>query len=419
MLTIEVINKIRRKGRQIRTKAPKRFDALALPCSHKEFTATFPNISVWLRETAGCYNTLTREVIYHFLQCNNPIPVCKICGTLVGFKITKPRVYCSSTCIHKDQALVDKRAATRRAHTPEQKKATRWKVEQTLVRNYGVTNPTKSPIIQKRIRETNIRRYGAPVPTQSKKIRAKLSASLRARSSEEIAAMRAKSVATSQAKYGVDVASQSIQVKEKTKATNLTRYGVSHKRKLPEVRKQISTSMKSRSKDDWEEARLKREATCMARYGVRHLAQDSAFYEASKIQMHKRKQVTLLGETHTVQGYEAYVFKAIEDTMAKIVTNHSKLPDIRYMNPKTNRQSRYYVDGAIRTNKGTKVLVEVKSVYTLANDLKVNLAKIAAAVKWCARKGFVFALAVSDGKSRTRWLYNPTAGEVARCAHGY
>src|SRR5471030_2464293 len=92
-------------------------------------------------------------------------------------------------------------------------------------------------------------------------------------------------------------------------------------------------------------------------------------------------------------------------------TAPSEMPDIRY-NKKSGISSRYYPDAFIKTRKGTKVLLEVKSLYTLITNWETNVSKFAAATRKCGKNKAIFVLALTDGKTKTIYLKNPSAERI-------
>lgn len=79
----------------------------------------------------------------------------------------------------------------------------------TFLKNYGVDNPTKSPIVMDRVKKTNLEKFGVEWSGQSDLVKGKIkSAWIK--------------------KYGVDNPLKSSSVMDKVKKTNLERYGVEY-----------------------------------------------------------------------------------------------------------------------------------------------------------------------------------------------
>jgi len=79
----------------------------------------------------------------------------------------------------------------------------------TFLKNYGVDNPTKSPIVMDRVKKTNLEKFGTDWSFQSDDIKGKIRESFIK-------------------KYGVDHPLKNIDVINKVKNTNFKKYGVEH-----------------------------------------------------------------------------------------------------------------------------------------------------------------------------------------------
>lgn len=192
----------------------------------------------------------------------------------------------------------------------------------TLMRKFGVTNPSQLEEVKQKKRETCLRNLGVEYPMQSKKVREKLKANnLRKYGKENVSqviefqekreatfikrfggnpyanpAIKEKLKRIHMEKRGVPYASQCPKAKAKARRTSLRKYGVSHHMKskeslarrkalslakygvpypvsLPEVRDRMSRSQ--REVDNKARA-AKVSATCRKKYGVDWASQDPA-----------------------------------------------------------------------------------------------------------------------------------------------
>lgn len=141
-----------------------------------------------------------------------------------------------------------------------------------------------------------------------------------------------------------------------------------------------------------------REERCLKKRGVRHHLQDPEVRKKQQERTRRAKRVKIQGRTVVLQGYEPQVaFAMLEEFKgSKFIENNLALG---YYDPNEGDRV-YYPDFQIKTASDHYV-VEVKSVFTLLDDLEVNLLKFEAGNRWAKLNGKTFILAVYDRLSKT------------------
>jgi len=219
-------------------------------------------------------NTLLKERIYHILNDLFKRPKCKACNinspkfidTVLGY-----RQFCSSKCSNQtvgkklgqyskdhSQELLEKRTKTNLlrygvknvSNIPEvnQFKSNSWKKksevevceivktrQETLLKNFGVTSPSKNQEIKDKIKETNLERYGVTTYLNTESCRQKTIDSIITQMPEIIE----KRKKTNLEKYGVEHSFQSETVKEKSKETHIKNLGVDNPGKSKIIQQKI------------------------------------------------------------------------------------------------------------------------------------------------------------------------------------
>lgn len=105
--------------------------------------------------------------------------------------------------------------------TPLKNKEVRDKGKKTLQKTLGVDNPLKATSVKEKVKQTNLRKYGTTNPLNN---------------NEEV---KEKSRRTIKKKFGVDNVSQSDRVKEQKKSTSFANYGVDHPLKSEEIKRKV------------------------------------------------------------------------------------------------------------------------------------------------------------------------------------
>lgn len=250
---------------------------------------------------------------------------------------------------------------------PEARKA----AEVALLARYGVTSPGAIPSAQEKARATNLMRYGAENPFGGKGIQAKIRETMVTRYGaenplhvEEIVAKRQR---TFDERYGGNP-QKSGEVRAKTAMTNQKRYGGVAPLCDPGVRaKAVGTAFVRYgpiAHQPWmsPDARVKRTATLIARYGVR-------YGRALNPLRHKslwKSFVFPSGREVRVQGYEpeALALLLAEGVEEGDILVGRDVPRIPYTyqgeGPEGTRHI-YFPDIYV---KSRNLLIEVKSLWT-------------------------------------------------------
>jgi hypothetical protein len=136
--------------------------------------------------------------------------------------------------------------------------------------------------------------------------------------------------------------------------------------------------------------------TNLKRYGCENVMQNGKIFSLQKKSSYSKRPHTLpSGKIVEIMGYEDRCLDLLLETYSEsdLLVEDTHMPVIMYSNPeKGGRQSRYYADIFIPSEK---VVVEVKSEYTLKKELTQNLAKFQATVE----QGFELHLYVFGRKT--------------------
>ncbi len=172
---------------------------------------------------------------------------------------------CCSNCIHiKDVETNLSKYGVKSVMLYEKFKE---KQKESLLNNYGVENPSQSPIIQKTIADNYIKKYGVSSYTKTQEYKDRVKK-------------------TNLDKYGKETYLQSDDYKEKTKKTLLERYGTDNVASLESCKnKRKETLIEKYGEDNYFKTDLFKENNkkyCQETYGVDHFSQTSLFKEKSK-----------------------------------------------------------------------------------------------------------------------------------------
>ena len=347
---------------------------------------------------------------------------CEECGTILTSLKKGKRRFCSLSCTSLNEEIQAKKRKTNLekfgtewasqsatiknkiaennqrkygCHHTQTKQAKRRK-RKTCLKKYGVDNALKSPEVQNKCRATLIEKYGADNPQRVLEIRQKTEqTNLEKYGHTNFGASpcrRKKAQETSKKKFGVANASSCEQVKAKRRETNLRNSGYEHNFSNPEVRE--------RAKD-----------TCEEKYGYR----EAGAIHSLTSRYDRKEWVDKNGTVHYVQGFEPYVLDYLNqrEDVVKIVTDPRKVPHIKY---KYRGKTRTYIpDIVFKLASGNWHVIEVKSTYTLADQLRRNLQKFKAAIKFVLRnnKTQTFWLAVYDRVSKEiDFIKSPNSKEI-------
>lgn len=313
---------------------------------------------------------------------------------------------------------------------PFQSSEIREKIKKTCKRKYGVEYASQNPLVEAKRRKTNLETYGFEYVTQNPTIKEKVKQTCIKKYNVEFSVMlpeiREKIRKTVMAKYGVDHVFQSPIIKQKIKEAHLTKIGVDHPSKLLSTREAMRITMtkiwKNRTEDQKNQIVNKKEntnllkygTTCylnsleykelvFEKYGVDHYTQTEEMRNKCREtslknwglehpMQHpiiKKKQLSSCfskktfifpsGYSIDVQGYEPQAINTLLDrgcSEKEIIKGDLIKPNITYYSKGKNHI--YFPDIYIPIEK---YLIEVKSVWTFENNLKVNIKKLKASRK--------------------------------------
>ena len=185
-------------------------------------------------------------------------------------------------------------------------------------------------------------------------------------------------------KYGVENISHLPEIIQKQKDSNFIKYGFENVNQVEEFRKKARTTNLLKYGKEYPSHTEKCIETSLKRYGVRHPMQNVHVFNRVMKARYKIKTIkTKTGKEIKYQGYEDVIIKFLLDMGIDedlIITNRSHIPKIFYNNPISKKTSRYYPDIWIA---GTKLLIEVKSKFTLKFNLEVTLEKQSECKRQC------------------------------------
>ena len=173
-------------------------------------------------------------------------------------------------------------------------------------------------------------------------------------------------------KRGCEYPGQCNEVKNKIKEKNITNFGVVNVFQSEEIKqKSRQTNMKKR--------------------GVEHSMQDPEVFEKGQKNRYRLKSYTFPSGKKLLIHYENFALDKLLTTYSEeeIIVGASLVPKIIYQ--QNNKNKRYFPD--IYINKDN-LIIEVKSTYTIQNNLECNLAKRNA----CIEQGFDYKFWIFDKK---------------------
>ena len=184
--------------------------------------------------------------------------------------------------------------------------------------------------------------------------------------------------------------------KEATQKTLMARYGTTCISKIPKHKEkcQETTSAKYGVKHHTQSAETKRKIrkTCLKRYGVRSHNQNPEIHSKQTQSRYTAKSAILNGNVVKLRGYEPkaleYMIHRVGIPEGSIIADRENIPTITYTF--LGKDHRYFPDFYIPKRN---LIVEVKSVWTLASSRKVFNTMVAKASA-CLAQGFKFKLLV-------------------------
>ncbi|MFW6246922.1 MAG: DUF7487 domain-containing protein [bacterium] len=169
--------------------------------------------------------------LYDYIHEIKLPPKCAYCNNILKFKGKMSvgyGVYCSPRCV---------------SH------ATREKVKQTNLKNFGCEYPLQNKDILNKCKETNLKNFGCESSLQSEEIKNKIN----------------KTIIK---KYGVDNISKSDLIKEKKRKKYVEKYGVDNPFKSEEIKIKIKKNNKNKTEIDKQRKINKTKETNLKKYGV-------------------------------------------------------------------------------------------------------------------------------------------------------
>jgi len=246
--------------------------------------------------------------------------------------------------VKQNKNFIEKAKKTYQSKSIEEKKEIQKRKEQSMMKKYGVINPSYSDEIKNKISEKNKANAG----TRMKQLKK-----------------------NNQKKYGVDNVFQLESVKEKSKDSIMNKFGVENPSQSDEIK-------------------IKKEETCLKHFGVKSQNQDPIIHE--KQQKYRWKDYTMpSGAVVKIQGYENFALDILLETYNEdeLVIDRKMIPKVWYDKPDSKNKHQYTTDIFIpKENK----FIEVKSPYTYEKYLDINLMKKQASID----AGFTFEFMILD-----------------------
>jgi hypothetical protein len=299
-------------------------------------------------------------------------------------------------------------------------KAGNERLKATMLENYGVDNPLKSPIIKEKVRNTVLQKYGVPCVFQSIDIKQKIEETLISaygvKNPFQSDIIKDKIKATNLDKYGCENAMQNTELQKKLETTSQQRYGTRRPSENTTVRSKIQLAHQQKSEEERDQIRQKvietslerygvsspnqsaavkqnKKTSCVEKYGVEYPMQSSIIQEIAQQRAMKHKQYIMpSGAVRMVQGYEPYALTELLTlyTEEQIVTGRTFIPRIEYTD--SANKHRYHFPDIFLPHINT--LIEVKSTWTY-NCTSDNIKEKAEAA---VVAGYNYELWVFNGK---------------------
>lgn len=267
------------------------------------------------------------------------------------------------------------------------------RIQDTCLRRYGVTNAAKTQEVQSRMRSTCLTRYGVPNAIQSRRIKSKALGTLRQKYGEHVTNLMDIPEIREKALEWLLDEQRLGRSKDKCAETCQTRYGV-------------------KSYFQTDSFKKKARSTCRRRYGVSNPMQDRGIFERSTQRGYRTiEYTTSTGAVLGLQGsYEVEVAENLDKQGAPL-----RVSRIRVRYNFMGKSAVYYPDlDCLCPRTRRPIFLEVKSRYTLMQDLDRNLAKFKAANRFARRHGLTFALVVPTGNGKFHTTVFPTKRKLTR-----
>lgn len=212
------------------------------------------------------------------------------------------------------------------------------------------------------------------------------------------------------------------EVRLKKANTSILHFGVEHPLQSVELRKRSRENYKKKHGVDHPMKTAAGKAhyklTLLRKFGVENVMQRPEVFEKAKHSHRRRKTFrSANGLDFVCQGYEPQVIDFLDKhpNVKRFTTRTPGMPVVPYKFKGMAR--RYFPDIFVRLKDGRKLVVEVKSNYTIGLDktdvLAMNLKKFKAAHKFCKDNGAYFWIALVD-KGEIQWMTYPKVQNLFR-----
>ena len=347
-------------------------------------TLTLSHLKFGLRRSFPELTTLHSEKpqlfvnsLFHFLDITVPKCItCQEAETNFNSKIGTFNRFCSTACS---------------ARHPE----TRLKTKASCLVTYGVDNPNKNADVRKKAEKTSLLRYGTSSPTQNVKVRRKTEATCLLRYGKcnplQNSTIKSRAITTNLSVYGYKNPMQAKSVRNKARLTWRKNHGVDH----PTQTQSVLNKMK---------------ATLQKNFGVDNPMQHLDIRNRSHRSAFKLKEfISASGRIHEYQGYENHILAFLDahfNVKSYRTASSGDVPSFEYSDGHL-----YTPDVAVKLRDGRRLLIEVKSSWTLCGrDWERNLLKFEAVeTSLLTESNTFFWLALTDSKGNIEWTLNPFA----------
>lgn len=424
-------------GKALKIKQPKFFKTLEafnykhlITDKNKEyvnlFKEHFPNLYLHLRDNVSTpgksgRRSLSIQCLYYTITIK--VKLCEHCLiNEVHFDVNKlcERGYCSKTCSNVGAAAVEKRKQGVEARFGTRNyfgsKHFKENKEQIYLNSLGVTHPARSEVYKQNKRENSLVKYGV---THHSKLES-YKQNMRENNPMHKQENKDKLEKTNMSKYGFASVLSNNEIKEKIKNSLLKIYGVDNAFKSTIIKdkiKEIMLTFEGGHSTRCPKVKQKNKNTCIAKYGVPYVMQNAEIFEKSNNFKYSAKTyISNNGSEITCRGYEPSVLKWLDDAsnIKGVITKPSKMPEINYWNTEREGYSRYYIDAYVKTETNNWHAIEVKSYYTLIQELEKNISKFKAANKVFRKLNQTFWLAVVSKVGEINWIEFPTLGKIKK-----
>lgn len=223
----------------------------------REVVKDYPDFVRSLREKYPDINKFVEKCYLYFNKMERP--QC-YCGNPVKFKTFDKgyNKYCSGKCSSNSpdwrkkvqDTLLKNYGVKHIMHSPELK----GRFKKTMLERYGVEHALQDPELLNKAKQTNLERHGVENPMQNEEIKEKIRQTNLERYGVEVPCLsptiREKIKRTNQKRYGTPWGFGCKKVQEKIKQTNRERYGSEHPTQNKEIINKVQLSIRQRFLED-------------------------------------------------------------------------------------------------------------------------------------------------------------------------